>query len=333
MQKVALATFRNQFFRDSLARSGFSLLEINLPLSDEYIKRIPPSGKVEYVIFELTAENRASLESLQGIYSKARFVVITDEVDKKLREYLFNRSIVDLFAAPEADEPADYIRVLSAPSDSSFGKIILYDTDPRTCFYINSICRGFGYNVITVDNTEDLYEKITLPTVQAALVNLDTEKLRLKDLVARSYSCKQFKSTPVIIYKDMTKGIFVHEIVSGLNRITSCIVDFHELFSFLVLNLFKKRMIPVYSSLGRILQTDANALFAADPLSRIIFSRGSDLFDGEECFTPGSVRDMGFDIDSMTRILTLMKGMVWMVDLKKEDVVTCGAGAAGLHHP
>ena len=65
--------------------------------------------------------------------------------------------------------------------------------------------------------------------IQFILINSGMDNLDFPSLVKKSLSRVEMRKHPVIAYKDMTKGIFVHEVATGLNRLTKVILNIQEL--------------------------------------------------------------------------------------------------------
>lgn len=323
MKEIILATSRNSFFREPFIKGGFSVREVEPPFTD---LTAAAAGKGAVLVYELKGSNLSALENFTMKNNSVRVICIAGRDIHPDPARLSRAGVFDLLIDPEPAALFSYVGTVTRENSGGFGRIILLDDNTSASNVIRGICSTMGYRVENVSTVPLLLESLAKPAIQFVIVNIGMNRLNIRELINSFSARPDLKSLPVIVYKDMAAGIFVHEIAAGLNRITRSIVSSEELYGFLASNLFKKRFMPAFFSLGAQLDADKNICYAKDTISRIIFSGGCSLFEGDNLFNDHSPVEMMDHLDSMNSLLVAVSGLKWLIRERKSAPFTCGEG-------
>jgi hypothetical protein len=118
----------------------------------------------------------------------------------------------------------------------------------------------------------------------------------------------------------MREGLFVHELVSGLNRLTKYILSLEELYGILVELLYRKELVPLVAGLRKLAACEANACFDAESLGRAFYSCEKTIFSQPSLLadaTFGATAEVGQRIQS---VITKVESLTW---LRFEQVRHC----------
>ncbi len=241
-----------------------------------------------------------------------------------IRERCLSLGIADILAGDAVSDISEYYAACNPPSPRK-GGILIVDDDPARVRILTSIIARFGYAATAVESMEAMFEQAAVPGFHLNLMNIGTKKFSIEAFVKRAYSSAEIKKIPIIAYKCMKDGLFVHEITAGLNRYTKVILSPEELYGLLVNLLFRSELAPQMKSLNSAVKTEELLPLAALPPGQIYFTLGTGLCSDPYIFmgdTVGAVRSM---TEKLRESLLRIEGIRWLVrDVKPGP--TCGAG-------
>ncbi len=241
-----------------------------------------------------------------------------------IRERCLSLGIADVLTAETLCDIAEYYAACN-PLSTPKGGILIVDDDPARVRILTSIITRFGYAAKVVESMDAMFEQAALPGFHLNLMNIGTKKFSIEAFVKRAYASAEIKKIPIIAYKCLKDGLFVHEITAGLNRYTKVILSPEELYGLLVNLLFRSEIAPQMKSLNRAVKTEELLPLAALPPGQIYFTLGTGLWSDPYIFTGdtiGAVRSMAEKLrESFIRI----EGVRWLVRDVKPGT-TCGAG-------
>lgn len=330
---INLITTDNSLHSNYLSKMNFPVNEFPVLICLEELEtKIKPADK-NYTILELTDEMLIDYKNFQDItdflYQNTKLICITDKLLPAVEETLIKCGIADCLTTTDSAEIASYIRVLDQREHSKNGKFLILDDNSAHIKILNSIIKRFGYKTEFIQDEESLYAKCAKKQTEMVLVNLGTKNLDLNSIIRKSYANSDIKKNPLICYKCMDEGLFVHELISGLNKITKVILTPFELYSFLADTLFKKEIIKASSKLNKAIKFDKYRKYSTESLSQIYYSIQENLGSQESLFKDESLKGMMDHTKIISKTIAKMEGLKWLNNdngkqLKK---TTCGEGA------
>ena len=330
---INLITTDNSLHCNYLSKMNFSVNEFPVSIClEELEKKIKPADK-NYTVLELSDETLIDFKKFQDItdflYQNTKLICITDNLLPTVEETLVKCGIADCLCTTDSSEIASYIRVLDQRENSKNGKFLILDDNSAHIRILNSIIKRFGYKTEFIQDVESLYAKCAEKQTEMVLVNLGTKNLDLNSMIRKSYANSDIKKNPLICYKCMDEGLFVHELISGLNKITKVILTPFELYSFLADMLFKKEIISASSKLNKSVKFDKYRKYSTESLSQIYYSIQENLDSQESLFKGDTLKNMINHTKAISKTITKMEGLKWLNNDNKERLkkTTCGVGA------
>ena len=330
---INLITTNNKLHSNYLSKMNFSVNEFPVLIClEELEKNIKPADK-NYTLLELTDETLIDYKKFKDItdflYNNTKLICITDKLLPAVEETLIKCGIADCLCTTDSTEIVSYINVLDQRENSKNGKFLILDDNTAHIKILNSIIKRFGYKTEFIQDGESLYAKCAEKQTEMVLVNLGTKNLDLNSIIRKSYANSDIKKNPLICYKCMDEGLFVHELISGLNKITKVILTPFELYSFLTDTLFKKEIISASSKLNKAVKFDKYKKYSTESLSQIYYSIQENLDSQESLFKDETVNNMINHTRIINKTVVKMKGLKWLNNNNREKLkkTTCGVGA------
>jgi response regulator RpfG family c-di-GMP phosphodiesterase len=203
---------------------------------------------------------------------------------------------------------------------------LVLDDDRVQFSIIYRLITRFGYDVKRITTIDEIFDSLDENPLDFILVNLGTKKFDINELVRRGFSNMDLKRVPLVAYKDMDEGLFVHEMISGLNRLTRFIISPQELYSFLVDILFRKELLPLMKVMNQAVSFDLNEQFCEESISQIYFSQSCSLFELFDILTEENIETMLHLVALFKKTIVKVDGFRWLKKIS-EKRVTCGVGA------
>lgn len=333
MKMVNLITTGNSLHNNYLTKMNFPVNEFPAAVDLEDLKKKIKAENKNFTVLELTDEIVRDYINFKDItdflYHNTKLICITDRLLPDVEKTLIKCGIADCLTTTDPSAIASYIRVLDQQENSQNGKFLILDDNTAHTRILNSIMNRFGYKTEFIQNEESLYAKCSENHIEMVLVNLGTKGLDLNSIIRKSYANSDIKKNPLICYKCMDEGLFVHELTSGLHKITKVILTPFELYSFLADMLFKKEIITASAKLNKSLNFDKYRGYSTESLSNIYYSIQESLCSQESLFEDETISSMINHTKSISKTIAKMEGLKWLnndngKNLKK---ATCGEGA------
>ena len=328
MKKVILLTYRNNLYRDVLEEAGYTIMEYNLPVSKNDLQEIRDIPSCSFSIVEVD-ENTIlkSTEIFDALSVKGRVICSVDKMTDPIKNVLLEKGVSDVVNPEKERELVSYVTTIDKTDKRSSGRILILDDNGVIKRILeNLICR-FNYKPVFVDSIDDLFNNILKIKPKFILINLGAEKVDLNVLVKRSYSNSDIKKIPVLAYKDMEDGLFVHEVLTGLNKLTRFILSLDELYSFLVDLLFKKEIVPLIATFNKFINLENFAYCVDETLGKIFFLDEKKIFDSENILNEENFNEMVGRIELIKKTLVKTEGIKWLrMDWDRKMVNTLGMG-------
>jgi len=329
---VNIITSKNEHLRQPLHNEGFVVNEFspavdNFNLAEKIVK-----GKNNYTILEITDFENSNAEKLAEriklLYEKSKLVCFSETIPAALRKFLLKMGISDCITDFSPERIALYLKNLNIKPVNRPGRFIILDDNNLQKNMFNSIIKRFGYNTIFVSSLEELFQRVSEPDNIMILINIGTTGLDLNTLVKKSFINADVRKNPVIAYKCMEQGLFVHEIINGLNRLTKVILSPEELYCMLTDMLFKKEITSYTSSYISSLKYEKIFTYAEKTIQQIYYENNSDPCGQKSLFNKERIDSMIESAEMIRKTLIRAEGIIWLRHAESsKNRPTCGAGA------
>lgn len=323
---LILITSKNALFREKLAEKGFSVSEYSFPLSDADCEqlRAAPSGCTAIVeVDERHADKDAAWYSL--VRQKSDIVCAVGDLTSRVRGFLLDQGIADAMRDSDAEKLAAVIDKVATTAPCDGGRFIIFEDNPPVRAVLRSILSRFGYSAVFTTTTAEFFETAERAGVRFVLVNLSAGGLDLNGLVRGFHSRPYLREIPFLAYKNMREGLFVHELVTGLNRLTRYILGIDELYGFLVRFLFAKACLPLVGELKRVSCMDALSGYGPGTLAKAFFSMERELFSQPDILEDGRVEAIAEISEGIHSLVLRTESLRWLrVPLSKQRINTEG---------
>lgn len=332
MKIVNLITTDNSRHSNYMGKANLPVKEFPDSMDLDSIKKnLKTTGK-NYTVLELTDKILKDFSRFKDmtdfLYENTKLICVTDNLHAAAKNTLIRCGIADCLTTTDTRVIASYIKILDQRENHKSGKFLILDDNTAHIKLLSSIIKRFGYKTEFITDGNSLYEKCSESNIEMILVNLGTKGLDLNSIIRKSYGNSDIKKNPLICYKCMNEGLFVHELISGLHKITKVILTPAELYNFLTDILFKKEIITISAKLNKALRFDDYRNYSTESISRIYYSIGESLCSQESLCTDDAVKNMASLTKGINKTLTKVEGLRWL-NSEKEDrkKATCGAGA------
>lgn len=313
-KEIMLISFANKVYNGKLDSKGFQIIEFEQPLNDESISGIGRKNFKGTAVIEVIEDAMQGLaEVIDGLRKNSvRVIALAAKINNIFRDYFFKHGIAEVLESNNAERIADYIDITEKYSNKMYGKLLVLDDDSQRINIFNTIISRFNYSPVIVDSIDKLFENISV-NIQFILVNLGTKNFDLNYFLRRSFSLEMYKKIPVILFKEKIDDLYIHEMISGLNKVAKIILTAGELYSFLVDILFRKELSPGVNLLTEALDTDNLNRFASEPLSRLYNIIGTNIFTFKKIITKDNINIIEGRIESLKNLIIKVDGLKWLI--------------------
>ncbi len=330
MNIVNLITSINDQLRQPIHNRGFVINEFSPSAGDSDLEEKIFKGKNNYTLLEISAADDSLVENLtervKMLYEKSKLICITRALTPPLRKFLLKAGISDCVTDFSPERIASYLENLNKKPAPRTGTFIIYDDDQHRINMLNSIIKRFGYNTLTVSSVDELFLMTGEPDIMMVLINIGTEGIDLNGLVRKSFINTEIRKNPVIAYKCMEKGLFVHEIINGLNRLTKAILSPEELYCMLTDMLFKKELISHTHTYISTLKYEKYSPYSMKTVQQIYYEYNGSPCRQESLFEKERIDSMIDSAEMIRNTLIRADGIIWLKHQDSESGrPTCGA--------
>lgn len=327
MNSVNLIISDNSQLKNSLIESGFSVNLFPHNIEPAALEKGITKEKDSISILEIRGSDLLNRDILSAkielISDKTKLVCFSEAITHQEKKFLLKHGVSDCITDLYPERIIPYLKNLHTPAENKSGIFLVLDDREHHKKMIGSITGRFGYRTVIVSTVDDLFLKTQEPEIMLVLINIGTAGLDLNGLVRRSYSSSDLKRNPVIAYKCMDQGLFVHEIINGLNRLTKVIYSPEELYCMLTDMLFKKEIASYTGSLINSLRYDKLHPYASKSVQQIYYDHHGKHSSAESLFERGRIDLMISSAENIVRTLIRAEGLIWLRQ-NNEGVVTCG---------
>ncbi len=326
MKRIDLITSKNFLYREALAGQGYALTEYGFPVSPEVIGEIRDAKPGEFTIAEADAPGiLAHAELYRMIGMRERVICCAKGLTPENKNFLLTCGIADVIEDHDDEKLVSVMKSFGGCTELKSGTFIILEHGTANRKVMKSIIGRFNYRVVFVSSVDELFEQTLDGGVQFVLINLGSAGLDLNGLVRKSYSRELAKSVPVLAYKDMREGLFVHELVGGLNRLTKYILSLEELYGLLVEVLYRKEIIPLMASLRKLADCETNACYNEESLGRAFFACEKTIFSQASLLTDQIFGAMSEFERRLHAAIMKVESLKWLkFEIDRKSISTAG---------
>ncbi|HOP29076.1 MAG TPA: hypothetical protein P5120_00920 [Spirochaetota bacterium] len=328
---VNLITFRNREFIPGFQKEGYETAEFS-PLTETSQLRLSLKKKsANYTLFEITdnekTDRKKLAEMIKILYNETKLICLCEKITPFISGLLLENGIADCLEHFNIERIISYINFLQTKPSQKTGTFLILNNNEAHTNMLNGIIRRFGYNTGFVSDGDSLFSALSDSRILMIIMNLGTEGIDLNGIVRKAYGNSEIKKFPVVAYKSLEQGLFVHEVLNGLNRLTRVIYSPQELFCMLVDLLFKKEIMALSSEFNSSLNLDKFRSYATTPVPQLYYSTQGETFSGECIFSTNHIDTMIKSADAITTSLVKIDGIRWLrLAQASGERTTCGAG-------
>ncbi len=324
MQSIVLITGRNTDINEQLA-SSFSVdyqitPEQCKPQNDAFTRAFA-SGDV-FLVEDVTGDKFSMImESWKHNDRKGRLIFSVRDIDPSRKKRFLSHGISEILLNKPVEEIATYIQGTSVKPPGTFGKIVLLDSDEMQNQVISRIISSFHLDVVKAKDIDELIELSHGNGIEMVLMNIGGYKVNVQEFIRKTYADTVFKSIPFIPYKANLDDVFIHEILSGLHRLSLVVLSAEELYSFLVSTLFRKVFLTPLYRLKNVTSAAGTPQFARESLRQLYHSIGYDLFTMDHICGEEHCRQYRGYVHELEYAMNVVDGFKWLL-LEKKDCPT-----------
>ncbi len=326
-KEIILITYDNEMYENALQKHGFKTTAFQLPYSEEIINHIKNITRVGNIIIEVDEQNIQDLKmhfSNKAVLKK--ICCLARKLSPQLQEEIKSCGIANVLPTYDTNRLTAYIKSMQLTPDVDQGKILIIEDSLKTQIMLTEIISRFNYDIIFINNFNELQNETNDLHTQFLLLNLGTEKININNLIRKSYAQLQIKRIPILAYKNMEDGIFINELISGLNRLTKYVLSHDELYSFLVELLFKKEIIPLLTKVNKTIELSENNFYSKLTIGQIFQQNVCNIFNSENFLTDDNILQVLNYINAIKNSIVKVDGLRWLKLEPKEEKITCGVG-------
>ncbi len=328
MKKIFLSTRNNRALESLLAERGLSAIALGCPPAledfDMSINR-EKRGESRYLVAELSDETLDSFQPvIHALPDDVYPLCISENPTGKIKSFLLRRGIPDLFPGFDPERIISFLEAIESSPETKQKRMAVVNDDPSVKGVLSRLLTRFDVEPLFFPEIDGLFEHLDDDSLEMILINLGTENLNVGKLIKSSYIDRQVRKIPIITFKEMDVGIFVHELISGLNRITKVILSREELYSFLVDILYRNMIIPVVRELNGLVDFEENVCYSASSLMQIYNMSGEEIFEMDNLLSENRTRGIRALLDKLKRVMILSESLKWLKVESRKGINTCG---------
>jgi hypothetical protein len=324
MSKVTLLTY-DRSRAEGLEKAGHTVLPVMLPLSEEKIKALSAMRSDVQLVECLHDEGLGLSGYLDRLPESPRTIFFGPPLSARNRTLLMERGYPEYLDYTDTRRIQAYLKTVLASRQSETCPVIAFDSDERSSSLVSGICRVLDYGFSFPGDQDDFVEMINRRETQIALFNLENSELDLRRLIMESFRGNRVSHLPMVAYRRMEEGLFIHDLTGGLNRLTRVILTPDELYGFLIDFLFRARYYPLVNRLVTNSRMDETFTGQMESLSTYFFSNEEQVFHLSDLANPDSVEVLLRTTRQIREMLIRVESLRWLRPEEQE----CEASSIG----
>lgn len=331
MKILNLITSKNVLLKTFLQNEGFIVHEFLQTGNGDNPDIETDGAENSYTLLEIPELNKAVIEkiteTLKLLQDRSKLICFCETMSQDIRSFLLQNGLPHCITGFDPIRISLYIKHLDSTSGLGAGRFLILDDNTTHKNMLNAIIKRFGYETDFISTAEELFERIGEPGNAMLLINIGTEKLDLNGIVRKSYMNSDIKKIPVIAYKCMDQGLFVHEVINGLHRLTKVILSPEELYCMLTDMLFKKEIVEYTDFYVRSLKYEKFSTYTEKSIQQIYYEIQTDICGQESLFERERIESLIKSAENMRGCLIKIDGISWLRQVQTSQKRSiCGAG-------
>ncbi len=271
------------------------------------------SGPFDYAITDIPYSGKEATGLNINAGRECTVIAVGNAEDKNAQKSLFAAGTARCFPLECSKRILAYISALEKKRSSNkrYGTFLALESRPNVIMILESILESFGYTLETAPGTVEFFSKIEGPDIVFSAADLGAG-FDLNAFIRMSHASPSMKRIPFIAHKDMDSGIFVNEMISGLNRFTNFILGTDELYSFILDLLFRKSVTDKISRIVSTADYKSNENLACAPLPHIFHSLKNIIFSGKSPMRDESFAGLLECSCQISEVLILTEPLRWL---------------------
>ncbi len=324
MDQVILATCDNSLYRRDLEAHGFSLGEYTPGLTPPPLKSTGPGP---YIIAEIKGQNITALQDMKSAFPASEILCLVPSFEEKMRGPLIELGLSDLLKRWDPPGLASLVGAMAGRRGLPLrGRIAVLEESVSFLGILSSISSRFGFATENTPSINGLIDYLENNSVELVLVNIGCRGFDIAEFIKKAYANSAIKKYPLVAYKDLAEGLYVHEITSGLNRLTKSILSREELLNLLVTLLFRAETGPLINEINALHECEGLTGENGSTLRRLFYDAGTSLCECPEIFSENRYARY-LDVNrKLEYALTITDPLRWLIGPSKKGP-TCAGGA------
>lgn len=262
------------------------------------------------------------------IHNPEKMIILSGETDHRQKDILLAHGISHVLASEEPARLIEYLNMLiSMEETKSPWHILIGEENPSIKATLKGLLGRFGCIPIFVESNDEFFSNITTPDIQFLLLNLGLKNFDINEFIRRASGSMEVKRIPFIAYRDLNDGIFINEVIGGLNRLTRFILSPRELYSLLAGMLYRTEIIPSIHNLSLFSCMEEHADFRENSIVRVYHQQRENLFSLPDISSPECLEKFSQYTRELHNSVLKIEGLQWLIETNTgETINTCGEG-------
>jgi hypothetical protein len=245
-------------------------------------------------------------------------------IDDACRITLIETGICNLFESANPKRIAQCIRAIHWNENIYTRGTVhaLCDATPFSGIVATVISR-YCYDLNIVSSIGELISLSERETPALFVVDMDASGFNSQEFAKKATNASSIKKAPLILYKDLRNGLFVHDFFPGIHRLTRVILSREELLNLLITLFFFAEI----AGPSRILNTFGFSpdVAAEKTLREIFYDGGPDLCYRGTMFSLEHFETLKSTSDALLDLIARIEPLRWLISpLEKKP--TCAGG-------
>lgn len=246
------------------------------------------------------------------------------EFDGSLRLQLIESGLCNIIITSDSQLASRCLRTIDDSIKQPFrGTVHIMSNASPFLRLLGRVVRRFHYDVKNAYSTDELIELSETQTPDLFLVDMDTCGFDSIEFAKKTSAGISIKKAPLILYKDMRNGLFVHDFNPTLQRLAKVILSREELLNFLLTLLFLSEISSPANAVTSFLQkTD---IAGGKRFREIFYASGPDLCYVGNFFSGESFATLAKAGERINDLIERIEPLRWMISPLKKNP-TCAGG-------
>jgi|GEM_PF-2967511 len=314
MKILYIKTKEDDRYRSELEKAGFFVT-----LSDE------DRHDADFIICGTEVFTESAETSF--INNPEKTIILSSETDHRRKELLLAHGISHVLASEKPARLIEYLNMLISTEETKTPwHILIGEENPSIQATLKGLLGRFGCSPIFVASNDEFFSSLPMPGIEFLLLNLGLKNFDINEFIRRASGSTEIKSIPFIAYRDLHDGIFINEVIGGLNRLTRFILSPRELYSLLAGMLYRKEIIPSIHNLSMFSCLEEHAAFTESSIAQVYHQHRENLFSLPDISSPELLEKFSQCTSDLHSSVLKIEGLQWLVENNTDTINTCGGG-------